>query len=135
MLNFFKIGQNRRIAAGFCLLLLLLAVICPGVNPAVPVAINSNEVSFSSSNNLFDLLFYPLQAKVEYSLYQAESVSEYTFPKRIPANETPNIFQNYERQNNLSGLFCPARVSANILPKDIKFLYLFSDIPPPFSAL
>jgi hypothetical protein len=125
-----------RLATALLLIAMLLLSTVSSIF-TLPVSANShsNNTGMSAPSCSYDFALFPSQPQIKYSPYQPNSVSEYAFNKRIPANETLTACQNYESQNNLPRLLGSAPILPNSLHKDIKFFYLSTDIPPPFSSL
>jgi hypothetical protein len=135
--NCLKNNFSQRIVAGFLVVLLLLAAISPVFNQVLLSKINSTDITLSSPASSSDFGVGSSQPRVDYFLYQSyqsKLSSDYTCTKRNPVDDTPAIYHNYENSNNLPRLLGPAPVLPTSLNKDIKFFYLSTDIPPPFSV-
>ncbi len=130
-----KNNTFRRATALLFVALLLLSTVSSVFTLPVSSDSHSTSSGMSAPACSYDFASFPSQPQIKYSPYQPNSVSEYTCTKRVPVNETLTVCQNYETQNNLPRLLGPAPILPNSLPKDIKFFYLSTDIPPPFSNL
>jgi hypothetical protein len=132
---FLKNNLDRRVVTGLLVVLLLLTAVSSGIAPDISPKINADNITISSPINSPEFLVFPPQPRLDYSLYQSKSAIDYIYNKKIPVNDTLAVYQNYASRNSLPRLLGPAPVLPNSLHKDIKFFYLFADIPPPSSNI
>ena len=135
LFDFTQNNLNRRVVASLLVVFLLLAAISPVFISAHSPKIEPAGAGFSSSLNSYDFVGLISQPRIEYSPFQSRTASDFTSTKKSRLNETLVVFQNYAIGNRVPRLLGPAPVLPTSLPKDIKFFYLSTDIPPPFSTI
>jgi hypothetical protein len=135
LFGYLENNLNRRAVTGLLVVLLLLIAVSSGFTAHISPKINPLNTSLCSSINSPDFLVSPLPPKLDYFSYQLKVSFDYVYSKKSTPNDTLAIYQNYENSNSLPRLLGPAPILPNSLHKDIKFYYLFADIPPPFSNI
>jgi hypothetical protein len=122
---------GHRVTAGLLIVWLLLISISFQFAAERPSEIDGGGQGFSALSSSFD--FTPLQPGIEYAAYQPRFISEFGYPKKWSVNDSPSINRQGANFQGQTGLSDPAPIAPSSQRKDIKFFYLATDIPPPFS--